>query len=201
MEHIIFLGDSITDAFHNMDGECLGDGYVRQIVSKLRGGGWRGEVRNAGHDGFTVAKVLKMLAYDCGHFSADMASLLVGCNDVGLWMYTGKSLEEQRFRENYEKLLCKLRREMKIDVVCMGPFVFPSPREYVNWMPAIREVENMERETAEKYGARFLPLQDRLNEEARRRGYAAVTTDGIHLTREGAGLVADEWLREVCKKQ
>ena len=38
MKKIVFLGDSITDAFHkmNVDEEKLGNGYVKIISEKLK---------------------------------------------------------------------------------------------------------------------------------------------------------------------
>ena len=195
MNNIIFLGDSITDAFHNMDGaNSLGRGYVRRIADRLYDDGYKGEIRNAGHDGFTTARVLRMLEYDCLRHQPDLVSVLVGCNDAGICMNTGKTLKEQGFQQNYEELLRRLTYETKASVVCMGPFIFPFPEEYANWIPTIREAENIERRAAEKYGAVFLPLHDRLNEVAREIGYYAVTTDGIHLTERGAHIVADEWI-------
>ena len=85
MNNIIFLGDSITDAFHNMDGaNSLGRGYVRRIADRLYDDGYKGEIRNAGHDGFTTARVLRMLEYDCLRHQPDLVSVLVGCNDAGI---------------------------------------------------------------------------------------------------------------------
>ena len=44
MNNIIFLGDSITDAFHNMDGaNSLGRGYVRRIADRLYDDGYKGK--------------------------------------------------------------------------------------------------------------------------------------------------------------
>ena len=106
MNNIIFLGDSITDAFHNMDGaNSLGRGYVRRIADRLYDDGYKGEIRNAGHDGFTAAGVLRMMEYDCLRHQPDLVSVLVGCNDAGICMNTGKTLKEQGFQQNYEELL------------------------------------------------------------------------------------------------
>lgn len=201
MERIIFLGDSITDAFHNLDGRgSLGNGYVREISTRLRLNNWAGEVRNAGHDGFTIAGVLRMLDYDCRHYLPSIVSVLIGCNDVGVWMNTGKSLKDQGFEGNYDELLHRVTCEFDASVVCMGPFIFPFPQEYANWIPAIREVERIENAAAEKYGAFFVPLHDKLNSAAQKRGYDAITTDGIHLTADGAQLVAEEWMEKFYKR-
>ena len=40
-----------------------------------------------------------MLEHDCILRQPDIVSLLIGCNDVGVMMNTGKSLEEQELKQ------------------------------------------------------------------------------------------------------
>ena len=80
----------------------------------------------------------------------------------------------------------------------MGPFIFPKPAEYVSWIPDIRCCEKMVEEIALKYGAKFLPLHDYLNEKAMEKSVDYITTDGIHLTAQGAELLAGKWLEEIA---
>lgn len=194
---IVFLGDSITDAFHkmNVDEEKLGNGYVSVISRKLRDMGRNDFVRNSGHDGFTVTGLLRLFSYDCQQFSPDIVSVLIGSNDAALEMNTGKTLEEQQFAENYKKLLERIRTCTKAEIICMGPFIFPYPMEYSNWIPVIRRIEKIQKDIAEEYGAVFLPLQDVLNEKAISQGYEKITPDGTHLAAGGAEFVADLWLQ------
>ena len=133
---IIFLGDSITDAGHDLqmapEGQSrLGDGYVSRIAAML------------------------------GVDEVDTAD----------------------------------REGTRARIVCMGPFIFPWPLEYRNWIPLIREIEEVERAAATEAGALFIPLHDLLSREAGIAGYDRITVDGIHLTGRGAELIAREWLR------
>lgn len=200
MKKIVFLGDSITDAYHNLgvDGKALGNGYVRMIAEHLEKQRKEKEeefaVLNRGHDGFTVQGVLRMLGRDCIVQQPDIVSILVGCNDVGVMMNTGKTLAEQEFSEAYEKVLCEIEEYTSARLICMAPFIFPYPHEYISWIPHIRELEEIIRMLAKKHHAVFLPLHDRLQEEAKKFGFGTVTTDGIHLTEYGAKVVAEEWL-------
>ena len=203
---IIFLGDSITDAGHDLqmapEGQSrLGDGYVSRIAAMLgvdevdtadREGP---DIRNAGHDGFTVQGLLRMLEYDCLSRGPDMVSILVGCNDAAVCMNTGRTLDETGFAEGYRKLLRRIREGTRARIVCMGPFIFPWPLEYRNWIPLIREIEGVERAAATEAGALFIPLHDLLSREAGIAGYDRITVDGVHLTGRGAELIAREWLR------
>ena len=40
------------------------------------------------------------------------------------------------------------REGTRARIVCMGPFIFPWPLEYRNWIPLIREIEEVERAAA-----------------------------------------------------
>ena len=77
-----------------------------------------------------------------------------------------------------------------------GAFSLPPAGEYRRWIPVVRRIEQMERETAEAYKARFIPLHEALNRAAAEAGYDRITPDGIHLTEEGAGIVAREWMNK-----
>ncbi|MGN0332787.1 MAG: SGNH/GDSL hydrolase family protein [Lachnospiraceae bacterium] len=203
MSKLVFLGDSITDAHHNLgvDEKGLGDGYVSIIdrylneKDKKDGKGEKVKVLNRGHDGFTLRGVLHFLNRDCILKSPDVVTILIGCNDVGILMNTGKSLEERNFSEDYDRLLCEIEEYTNATMICMAPFIFPCPQEYENWIPHIRKIEKIEKEVANRHHALFIPLHERLNTEAVELGYEAVTTDGIHLTAQGAKVVADEWMK------
>ena len=116
MKKILFLGDSITDAHHNLgvDDRGLGDGYVQMIARQLEESGEEARVENRGHDGFTVQGLWRMLGRDCILRKPDVVSILIGCNDVGIMMNTGKSLNEQGFARYYQNLLEEILTETEI---------------------------------------------------------------------------------------
>ena len=196
MATIVFMGDSITDSFHkfHVDEAGLGNGYVALIAEQLRERGRADFIRNSGHDGFTVSGLLRLFEYDCLQFHPDLVTVQIGSNDAAVEMNTGKTIEEQKFAENYRKLLGRIREETGAKILCLGPFIFPHPLEYANWIPVIQKIETLERQIAAEEGAVFQPLHDRLNQAAKEQGYEAITVDGTHLTREGAKIMANAWL-------
>ena len=191
---IVFIGDSITDANHNYSEDSLGEGYVKIVADKLRAVHPDVEILNKGHDGFTVFSLWKFLDHDCISKRPDIVSVLIGCNDVSVKMSTGRSLEEQGFQEYYEKILKTIRQKTIAKIICMGPFIFPCPLEFKNWIPDMKKAEEMVKEIADKYESVFLPLHDMLNEAVNEEDYGKITTDGTHLTEEGARIVAEKWL-------
>ena len=125
---LVFMGDSITDAFHklNVDEAGLGNGYVALIAERLKEMGRADFVRNSGHDGFTVSGLLRLFEYDCLQFHPDLVTVQIGSNDAAVYMNTGKTLEEQGFGDSYRKLLGRIREETGAKILCLGPFIFPS---------------------------------------------------------------------------
>lgn len=199
---IVFIGDSITDANHNYSEDAFGEGYVKIIADELCVSHPEAEILNKGHDGFTVFGLWKFLEHDCISKNPDIVSILIGCNDVSIKMSTGKTLKEQGFQEYYEKILKKIRQKTEAKIICLGPFIFPQPQEFKNWIPEIKKAEEMACLAAAKYEALFVPLHDVLNETVKqigvqediRKAYDLITTDGTHLTMKGACIVAEKWL-------
>ena len=196
---IVFLGDSITDANHIFLNNGLGNGYVYQISEKLKKRGGDFCILNRGHDGATVQSLRRTLVSDCLIKKPDIVSILIGCNDVGIVMNTGKTLEKQEFAENYEKLLVEIKQETTAQILCAGPFIFPEPLEYINWFPVIDEVERIQVDVAKRQQVKYLPLQKKMQKYGEQYGYSAITTDGIHLTKRGSELLAEEWIKAAAQ--
>ena len=71
---------------------------------------------------------------------------------------------------------------------------FPIQRNTRGGFPGFLMAEQMVKEAALAYGLPFIPLHEEMLKEADRKGYDALTEDGIHLTREGAKIVAGKWM-------
>ena len=148
MKKIIFLGDSITDASHCFLENPLGNGYVNMVAEKLNdsgGGRKKYDIMNRGQDGFTIHGVKRILEKECILKRSDVVSILIGCNDVGVMMNTGKSLEEQQFEACYEAILKEITEQSDAKLICMSPFIVPYPRMYENWIPGLKQTERIEK--------------------------------------------------------
>ncbi len=215
-----FTGDSITasNRLWLPESNSLGNGYVSLLADRLKKRFPEPVFYNKGFDGFTAAALLRYLRQDTVLESADYITVQIGINNVGVAMNTGVSLEAQGFAQHYEQLLSALAGRSSdrspaaplrdhfpgdapsghsssgrtpAQILAVGPFLFPWPQEYVRWIPAVYRAEAIMAKAAAKVGVPFLPLQDVLNDAARRQGYYAITTDGIHLTPTGHALLAE----------
>lgn len=188
------LGDSITDCDHCFSADFLGNGYVKMLSDRFIREGRDCQVRNYGTDGYTINRLLQRIqnGFD---FKSDIITILIGINDIGLMMNTNRtSLQKQNmlvsFKEHYAELLTILTKSSP-RIVLMEPFLFPWPAFYETWLPFRLEISKIILRLSEQFQLSYLMLHEELNEEARRYGYSAITTDGIHLTQQGQSFLAD----------
>lgn len=195
MTRILCLGDSITDCGRFFSSSPLGNGYVSMLSRKLSAAGTRHEMINCGIDGFTVARLLEN-AESYAAKGADIITILIGINDIGLMMNTCRTPAQQadmmiQFSRHYDELLTILTNSTD-HIILMEPFIFPWPAEYRNWIPHVRDMSRAISTLAEKFRLPYLPLHDSLNHESRSYGLDFLTIDGIHLTPQGHEFLAQK---------
>ena len=188
------FGDSITDCGHCFSPDFLGDGYVKMLAGRFHREGYEIQMRNCGTDGFTVQRLLQRVKTD-STIIGNLAAVLIGINDIGMMMNTDRTPAQQEermgsFQEHYLELLTILTKS-SCSVILMEPFVFSCPAFYENWKPLLQKMSQIIRTLSIQFRLPFLSLQKELDEEVRRYGYSAITTDGVHLTRQGQQFLAD----------
>lgn len=183
----VFAGDSITCANRLWLPKAggLGNGYVSMLEPALKTHFPDAVIYNKGYDGFTVPALHRRIKQDGLPKDTDYVTILIGINDIGVAMNTGVSLDELDFSGHYRRLLEEIRWMTDARLLCAGPFIFPHPREYANWIPCVKKAEKEIAVLTNDFAIPFLPLHDTLNEFAQKAGFEAVTTDGIHLTEAG----------------
>ncbi|MDO4308363.1 MAG: GDSL-type esterase/lipase family protein [Eubacteriales bacterium] len=195
MPHLLCLGDSITDCGRLFDSPPLGNGYVQKLSRKLTANGQHWKITNCGVDGFTIARLLSNAEPFYLPQKADIITILIGINDIGLMMNTRRTSAQQKEMlelalKHYEELLHVLARS-DTRFVLMEPFLFPYPEEYKTWIPHVRSLSRGIGTLAEKYRIPYLLLHEELNKKASMQGIHTLTTDGIHLTDTGHEILAD----------
>lgn len=198
MTRLLCLGDSITDCGRLFLNPPLGNGYVQKLQDRMQAKGFSWTVKNCGVDGFTVARLLENAEQSYLPFHADFITILIGINDIGLMMNTGRTPRQQasmmnKFLKDYETLLLKLKRPA-CRFILMEPFIFPSPAEYRTWFPPVRTMSLGISKLADKYNIPYILLHERLNHAAQMQGTDSITTDGIHLTARGHEILTEELL-------
>lgn len=224
-ETLIFLGDSNVDAGRLWE-ECadgLGFGFVAELAGKLPEEKFA--LINRGHYGFTVRDVWRNLPHageeasgsapllpgeekdsgkrESGASAAAPATVtvLAGVNNIPMYFYEDRSTLPASFREDYSRLLGRIRELWpEAGVILAEPFVFRRPEEFISWRPLLEQESRVIRELAALHGAEFLPLQECMDRAAEQYGMDAVTPDGLHLTAISSRLLAERWLEVFQKK-
>ena len=189
------LGDSITDCDHCFSSDSLGNGYVKMLSDRFKSEGTDYQIRNYGTDGFTINRLLQRVQGD-SNFTSDIITILIGINDIGMMMNTGRTLIQQQnmlfsFRDHYTELITILTQSTS-RIILMEPFLFSWPSFYKTWLPLRLEMSKMIQQLSKQFQLSYLTLHEELNKEARRYGYSEITIDGIHLTEQGQRFLADK---------
>lgn len=191
MNSVLFLGDSITDCGHCFDPRGLGDGYVSMLAELPELSGF--SIINRGQDGFTIRDVRRLLRSFPVPDGCSLISLLAGVNDAALYLSGNPHHLPEGFRREFSGVLEDIRNTYRGPLLVMEPFLFSSPAELLGWLPVIRQISALIRESCTAYGAHFLPLMDTFRHEEEERGTAALSPDGIHLSSEGNRHLASQW--------
>ena len=196
MTKILFLGDSITDSHRLFINPPLGCGYVSILSEKLHKLGYDVQINNLGVDGFSISRLLERCETQYAPLHADITTVLIGINDIGLMMNTNRTPDQRQqmmaqFFSNYEKLLHSLPHTQ---LILLEPFIFPYPAEFRTWIPFVSQMSDGIAALADQYHLPYIRLHDALNEEGRRYGMDSVTLDGIHLTSQGHEILAEKLL-------
>ena len=196
MNTILFLGDSITDCYHNYDMDGLGEGYVRMIAEHLGYGFEKVKIINKGFDGFTISALSRMWDRDNVHLSFDLLTILIGINDLAMMKNTGLDMDFslKEFKMKYNFLIQKIRQKFQGPIILMEPFVFPYPEEYKLWEEDLKIMSGEIKDVAKQHNLIYIPLWERLLHASRETSYQRVTTDGVHLTDLGHAVIANTWL-------
>lgn len=191
MTHLLCIGDSITDCDRHFSHSAFGKGYVSMIADKCSS---QWQITNRGVDGFTVTRLLQNVP-EYLSLCPDVISILIGINDIALMMNTNRTSDQQhrmmeQFFENYRQLLEQLSSSER-KIILMEPFLFPWPAQFRCWLPLLHTMSQGIRQIADWHHFPFVPLQNSLNTEASLYGYDMITTDGVHLTKQGHEIIAN----------
>ncbi|MBS1721027.1 MAG: SGNH/GDSL hydrolase family protein [Armatimonadetes bacterium] len=183
-QHLVFIGDSITDCGRRDDPEGLGQGYVRKIAASL-GSGFR--VTNRGISGDRVRDLEARWTADVLDLQPDVLTLFVGINDVWRVFDSGAAFDLDSVTEGYRRLV----ESVSCPVVLIEPFVLPVPPDRLIWRPVLDPLIAFVR--GFESSCRVVRL-DALMNGAAGDAPALLAHDGVHPTDAGHELIKDAWL-------
>ncbi|MBR2472270.1 MAG: SGNH/GDSL hydrolase family protein [Clostridia bacterium] len=201
MKTILFQGDSITDAGRNRDVDRLmGHGYATMAAGEI-GLDYPNEfeILNRGISGNRIVDIYARIGKDIIALQPDYMSLLIGVNDVWHALNNNNGIEEEKFEMVYCLVIEELKAKLpNLKLMILEPFVLegPSTTEHIDYF----KTETAKRaaaakRVADKYGIKFVPLQEKFNEAAKKAPETYWLVDGVHPTSAGHELIAREWIK------
>ena len=198
---ILFQGDSITDADRSREKDYkLGVGYPRLVEASL---GFdepgKYEFFNRGISGNRVVDLYARIKRDLINLAPDVLSILIGVNDVWHEVQTQNGVDAEKYYKIYCMLIEEIRAALpEIKIMILEPFVLKAEATENAWEIFDAEVRlraQMARKVAEKYGLRFVPLQEGFDRLAELAPNDYWLRDGVHPTAKGHEFIKREWLR------
>lgn len=200
-DHILFIGDSITDVGRDRTNVAdLGQGYPLMIATALKENYTELELTfsNRGVGGDKLKDMAARWDVDCLSLNPTVVSILIGINDT--WHTVGQdqfgSQEDlQQFEQQYRTLLTTLVEKSVRQIILMEPFVLPYPTDREMWRRDLDPRIQVVRKLAYEFQADLIPLDGLLNANGIKQGFASLTgEDGVHPTQEGHEIIAEIWL-------
>ena len=199
-DHILFFGDSITDAGRNRDAKAgdsagWGGGYVHQIAAYLGAQDPADELifTNKGVSGNRVYDLEERLQTDVLDEEPDIVSILIGINDV--WRRYDKNLisELDKFAAAYKRVLKKIAND-GARLVLLEPFLLPVPEDRRAWREDLNPKIEVVRDLAREFEATLVPLDGIFAAASAKRDAAFWLPDGVHPSPAGHALIARAWI-------
>jgi len=200
-ETVLFQGDSITDCGRNRDVMYdLGSGYPKTVKTLYDTLFPNNDVIfvNKGISGNRARDLLTRYDEDFLAVKPDFVSILIGINDTWRRYDSGDITSSERFADEYEGLLIKIKKDMpNTKIMLMVPFLIHSQPDKIIWHEDLDLKVIAVYELGKKYADFVLPL-DRIFEEAVTSGEftpAEISGDGVHPESLGHSIIAANFLK------
>lgn len=198
---IVFFGDSITDAGKREDlvNYSYGHGYLGFIAGELLSENpSKYRILNRGISGNRIVDLYARIKESVWNEKPDVLSILIGVNDVWHEIFHGRGVALERFEKVYRAIIEETRAQLpNTKTILCEPFVLRGEvtAERFDEFSEVRKYAEVVKKLSDEYGLYFLPLQKMLDEKSKEFPPECWLWDGVHPTRAGAKLIADEWLK------
>lgn len=199
--HIVFFGDSITEA-----GVKTG-GYIAKIGEALQAKGIANqyELTGAGIGGNKVYDLYLRMDDDVLAKNPDVVVIWIGVNDVWHKTLAGTGTDADKFEKFYIAIINKLQAK-NIRVILCTPSTIGEKSDFTNQQDGdLNKYSQIIRDLAKNHHCGLLDLRDifhsyeqKNNPDNKDRGI--LTADGVHLNEQGNQLVADRMLEMLLVK-
>jgi len=199
-QHILFFGDSITQAGVGPNG------YITEFGKMLKEKGLSEsyQLTGAGIGGNKVYDLYLRLEEDVLAKNPTTVVIWVGVNDVWHKRSFGTGTDPDKFEKFYNALIKKLQAR-NIKVYICTPAVIGEKTDFSNELDGdLNKYSSIIRDIAKKNSCPLIDLRRafleyNLAHNAENKSMNILTTDGVHLNDKGNRLVAEEMFKALVK--
>jgi len=202
---VLFTGDSITDAGRRDNHFPLGQGYVRMITDLINARYTQHKLTyiNTGISGNTVRDLHGRWTDDVIRHQPDWLSIMIGINDVHRWVHNvaGQSVSPEEYADLYPKILDRVKKETKAQLVILEPFYMTIDHESGSYRSNMLEKLKLYQTTAEKlakqHKARYVKFHAMFQKLLAIYPADRFCPEPVHPNLSGHLTMAQEWLKAV----
>lgn len=199
---VLFIGDSITEWGRDYnDPASLGHGFVAKAAAGFAAANPAAHATfvNRGIGGNRARDLRERWEIDALALNPDVVTIMVGINDTWRRYDNGEVTSIASYINDLRTILSQLRDTTTAQVVLIEPFLCPISPEQWAWRSDLDPRITAVRMLAQEFGASLVAADALFNQAAINAGgdYARFAEDGVHLSDEGAAMLAAAWLSVV----
>ena len=209
-DHILFAGDSITNAFRKPEeiniAYQLGSGFALMIAAQLMAEHPEASFHfsNLGISGQRVTQLAEQCDAEKLDPEPSVVNILIGVNSTLQKFKDQEPVEDadfERFSEVYAGVLRQLTaRHPSVRFILCEPFLLPCGTISSAMVEDIRSRAGFVRQLAREHEAVFVPFQSAFDAAMQKAPAAYWAYDGIHPTAAGFWLLAETWMNHVVRR-
>ena len=201
-DHILFYGDSITDAGRFSDANNpgqLGVGYAQLISATLlaRYPEYNLSFTNKGISGNRIYDLESRLLQDVLALKPTLVSILIGINDTWRRYDSDTVSPIDAYESSFRRVLTNIVEECGARLLILEPFLLPIPDDRARWREDLDPRINCGRALAREFNATYIPLDGHFAAAACRQSLGYWLPDGVHPSMAGHALIAENWIEAV----
>lgn len=200
---VLFTGDSITDADRRGNHFPLGNGYVHMAVDLItaRYPGHELKFINTGISGNTVRDLHNRWTDDVIRHQPDWLSIMIGINDVHRWVHKveGQSVSPEEYADLYPKILDRVKKETKAQLVLIEPFYMSLDAESgsyrSNILAKLKAYQSTAEKLAKQHKTRYVRFHEMYQKLLKIHPADRFCNEPVHPNLTGHLTMAHEWLK------
>lgn len=191
---VLFQGDSVTDWHRDRDDiQSMGDSYVKEMYEYLSR--FNIQVINKGIAGNKVNNLIERFDEDFKEVNPDYVFILIGVNDT--WHDYPNQKSTEKFEEEYELLITKIKEEMNIPIILLEPFIIGYNKEIICMSKDLEDKILSIKKLSNKYNLEYISFKEEFDSVLTKENYLEYTIEGIHLLDKGYKIMSDKLISNI----